>query len=600
MAPSAWASDFLYVAHLVWLAVGTSRLARRLGADGSGAAVAGVAAALSGFAASAVMNGIPLFALAWMPWILDAVDRRATLALIALWAAQLLAGVPGTVDTVVVAALWTLARGERRLPSLAWLAAHVRGGAAAGGGGAVAGARARRRQRALGGAVVRRRDRVVAASVAARRARLAAPVRRRAARRERRHAPRADVGLQRVPRRAGAAAGGRARSARERRARWIAAIAAFMLVVALGRYTPLYALYRAVVVPERLVRYPEKHVGAVVVLLAVLAGVGCTHAFASPRARRLAVVLGVLRARLRRRARVRRGAGVRGRRRGARRAAPVAGDRGDRGAPRRRRLGRAAARAARGADARAAAAGADRRRRDAAPARLSSRRASSRSRTPRPAPSSPSPSATPACRTRARRSASRTSPASTPRSIRAGTPSGTPARATAPTLLSRFDVRWVILPSVARARRSSRAPRSAASCSPRTRSAARAPSSPRASTRSTTPRSRRARSRRRAPRPSIWRATAPAAGYAVLLDSFAAGWSATVDGAPAPIVRADEVARAVAIPAGAHTIAFRYRTPGLRAGALVSLAAWLAWLAALAVTRLRSRARAPRASAARR
>ncbi|HEX9103148.1 MAG TPA: YfhO family protein, partial [Polyangia bacterium] len=71
---------------------------------------------------------------------------------------------------------------------------------------------------------------------------------------------------------------------------------------------------------------------------------------------------------------------------------------------------------------------------------------------------------------------------------------------------------------------------------------------------------------------------APAAGYAVLLDAYAAGWRATVDGAAAPIVRADAVVRAVPIAAGAHTIALRYRTPGLRAGALASLLAWLAWL----------------------
>ncbi|HEY2746507.1 MAG TPA: YfhO family protein, partial [Polyangia bacterium] len=77
----------------------------------------------------------------------------------------------------------------------------------------------------------------------------------------------------------------------------------------------------------------------------------------------------------------------------------------------------------------------------------------------------------------------------------------------------------------------------------------------------------------------------------------AAGWSATVDGAPAPIVRADEVARAVAIPAGAHTVAMRYRTPGLRAGALVSLLAWIALAFAALFTRA---ARAPRASDARR
>jgi hypothetical protein len=95
--------------------------------------------------------------------------------------------------------------------------------------------------------------------------------------------------------------------------------------------------------------------------------------------------------------------------------------------------------------------------------------------------------------------------------------------------------------------------------------------------------------------------TAPVAGYAVVLDSFAAGWSATVDGTPAPIVRADEVVRAVAIPAGAHAIAMRYRTPGLRPAALVSLVAWLLWCVLLARRRgaATPAAPAPRATAAR-
>jgi hypothetical protein len=70
-------------------------------------------------------------------------------------------------------------------------------------------------------------------------------------------------------------------------------------------------------------------------------------------------------------------------------------------------------------------------------------------------------------------------------------------------------------------------------------------------------------------------ADSPAGGYAVLLDEAARGWTATVDGVPAPIVVADGLFRAVAVRAGAHRIEFRYATPGLRLGALVSLAAWL-------------------------
>jgi len=64
---------------------------------------------------------------------------------------------------------------------------------------------------------------------------------------------------------------------------------------------------------------------------------------------------------------------------------------------------------------------------------------------------------------------------------------------------------------------------------------------------------------------------AAAAGYAVLLDEWTRGWTATVDRAPALLERADVIFRAVAIPAGEHVVEMHYRTPGLRAGALVSL-----------------------------
>jgi hypothetical protein len=66
-------------------------------------------------------------------------------------------------------------------------------------------------------------------------------------------------------------------------------------------------------------------------------------------------------------------------------------------------------------------------------------------------------------------------------------------------------------------------------------------------------------------------------GYAVVAGENAPGWSATVDGAPATIVTADVVLRAVRVQAGRHHIRFFYRTPLLRFGVTVSALAWLAW-----------------------
>jgi hypothetical protein len=70
----------------------------------------------------------------------------------------------------------------------------------------------------------------------------------------------------------------------------------------------------------------------------------------------------------------------------------------------------------------------------------------------------------------------------------------------------------------------------------------------------------------------------------VVAEAFYSGWSATVDGSPAEILPANGALRGVVVAAGAHTVEFRYRTPGLVAGALLSLltalacAVW-AWLA---------------------
>lgn len=75
-------------------------------------------------------------------------------------------------------------------------------------------------------------------------------------------------------------------------------------------------------------------------------------------------------------------------------------------------------------------------------------------------------------------------------------------------------------------------------------------------------------------------------GHLVLFDSFDPGWSATVDGEPATIVRAWGVYRAVRLAPGVHTVEFRYVSKPFRIGLLISLATGLV-LVVLAIRRPR-------------
>lgn len=59
----------------------------------------------------------------------------------------------------------------------------------------------------------------------------------------------------------------------------------------------------------------------------------------------------------------------------------------------------------------------------------------------------------------------------------------------------------------------------------------------------------------------------------LVTDSWSPGWSATVDGQPAAVLRANYLHRAVSLPAGRHVIEFRYRVPNFAGGAACSLAA---------------------------
>jgi hypothetical protein len=78
-----------------------------------------------------------------------------------------------------------------------------------------------------------------------------------------------------------------------------------------------------------------------------------------------------------------------------------------------------------------------------------------------------------------------------------------------------------------------------------------------------------------------------APGLVVIADTFAPGWAASVDGRPAPIVRADFAFRGVAVDAGAHRIELRYRPAAFRVGAATSALAFLVVVVVAAAARRR-------------
>jgi len=86
---------------------------------------------------------------------------------------------------------------------------------------------------------------------------------------------------------------------------------------------------------------------------------------------------------------------------------------------------------------------------------------------------------------------------------------------------------------------------------------------------------------------------APRDGLAVVLDPFYPGWTASVDGVPAPIVRADFAFEAVPVAAGRRALRLEYRSRPLRLGAGVAIAGLGAIAAVLSWRRRRLAARDP-------
>ncbi len=76
----------------------------------------------------------------------------------------------------------------------------------------------------------------------------------------------------------------------------------------------------------------------------------------------------------------------------------------------------------------------------------------------------------------------------------------------------------------------------------------------------------------------------------VLNTAYFPGWTATLDGAEAPLYRADILFQAVIVPPGEHTIVVEYAPPWVRPLLAFAALAWGAWLLALLATLRLSRA----------
>ncbi|MCS7034442.1 MAG: YfhO family protein, partial [Phycisphaerae bacterium] len=67
--------------------------------------------------------------------------------------------------------------------------------------------------------------------------------------------------------------------------------------------------------------------------------------------------------------------------------------------------------------------------------------------------------------------------------------------------------------------------------------------------------------------------TSETGGRVQVLEAFDPGWSARIDGQPAPVEMLRGFALGVTVPPGKHEVVFRYHTPGKSLGIIVSLTA---------------------------
>ncbi|HEY9715207.1 MAG TPA: hypothetical protein V6C72_17180, partial [Chroococcales cyanobacterium] len=77
-----------------------------------------------------------------------------------------------------------------------------------------------------------------------------------------------------------------------------------------------------------------------------------------------------------------------------------------------------------------------------------------------------------------------------------------------------------------------------------------------------------------------YRVGLPKPGLFVLADQYYPGWQATVDGEVAPVLKANAFMRAVAVPAGDHTIAFTFKPRSLSIAGMLAFIG-VVWIAVL-------------------
>jgi hypothetical protein len=79
-------------------------------------------------------------------------------------------------------------------------------------------------------------------------------------------------------------------------------------------------------------------------------------------------------------------------------------------------------------------------------------------------------------------------------------------------------------------------------------------------------------------RPALF-VTTQAPGLLVVADTWMPGWTATVDGRPAPLLRGNHAQRVIPLPApGPHAVVLRYRTPGFELGLAMTVASISIWM----------------------
>jgi hypothetical protein len=83
----------------------------------------------------------------------------------------------------------------------------------------------------------------------------------------------------------------------------------------------------------------------------------------------------------------------------------------------------------------------------------------------------------------------------------------------------------------------------------------------------------------------------------LIRNTWERGWSTTVDGRPARLLRADSFLQAVPVPAGDHTIRLVYREPAVGRGLAASAVVWAAFAIVLAASARRVSRRSPRPAA---